>query len=211
VKKHPASQAQSPDLSSLSQVDLSPRHAVMFAAAQKTCGGNKTWRYRKLAEVREIFALAQISRLQVIWLDLAADLRVELLMRVTVPLMPKPGGALTLAETARLGLIYREECLLLPQPGYSFVQILAPHPVWHPNVSPDPAQVLCLGPKLAAGIPVRELLLMIYGALTMQNTQLDPADSAGVLCPASAEYFQCNLNLIPLSREPFLRTGADNI
>jgi hypothetical protein len=210
VKKNITSQVHSPDLSSLSQVELSPRHALMFSAAQKTCGGNKTWRYRKLAEVRELLALAQISRLEVIGLDLAADLRVELHMRVVVPLMPGPGRDLRLGDAARLGVIYRQECLLLPQPGYSFVQILAPRLVWHPNVSPDLAQVLCLGPKLAAGIPLRELLLMTYGALTMQNTQLNPADSAGVLCPASADYFQRNLQLIPLSREPFLSTGDDN-
>jgi len=200
------SQVPAPDLSSLSQIELSARHARMLEFAQRTCGGSKPWRYRKLAEAREILALAQISRLEVIGLDLAVDLRLELLMRVTVPLMPKPGGPLALADAARLGVIYRQECLLLPQPGYAFVQILAPHPVWHPNVSPDPAQVLCLGPKLPAGLPVREIIVMTFGALCMASIQLSATDAAGVLSPAAADWFQSNLSTIPLSREPFLRT-----
>ena len=211
MKKKPVKRQSVPDLSSLSQVALNPRHTAMFAAAQRTCGGSKTWRYRKLAEARELLALAQISRLQVLWLDLTADLRVELVMRVSVPLMPKLGGELVVADAARLGLIYRQECLVLPQPGYSFVQILVPHPIWHSNVSPDAAQVLCLGPKLAAGIPTREVLAMTYGALSLQNTQINPADSAGVLNPAAADWFQRNLKRIPLSQEPFLQTESHKI
>ena len=93
----------------------------------------------------------------------------------------------------------------MPQPGYAFVRILLPRPVWHSNVSPDLNQVLCLGPRLPAGIPLKEIILMTFGALTMQTTQLDLLDPAGVLNPAAADWWQRNTSRIPLSREPFLR------
>jgi hypothetical protein len=112
---------------------------------------------------------------------------------------------LAIAQATRVGIVYREAALVTPQPGYSFGQILAPHPVWHPNVSWDMNQVLCLGPSMPAGIPLREIVLMVYGALSMLSVQLDPANSAGVLNPAAADWFQRNPGLIPLSREPFVR------
>ena len=165
------------DLSSLSQVELNAHHSAMFAAAKSTCGGSAAWRHRKMAEALELLALAQLSlRLLILYLDLTVDLRVALLMRVTVPCLTKPNGPLEIGDTAHLGLVYREESLVMPQPGFSFVQILAPRPVWHPNVSPDPTQVLCLGPSLAAGIPLREIILMTYGALTMMTVQIDPGE-----------------------------------
>lgn len=178
----------------------------MLESAKTTCGGSTPWRCRKLAEAAELCRLAEVcGRLVILQLDLTADLRVDLLLRVPVPCLPNPAEPLAVVEAARLGIIYREEAIMLPQPGYSFVQILAPRPVWHANVSPDSLQVLCLGPSLPAGVPLREILLMAYGALTMMSVQLDPANSAGVLNPGAAEWFQRNPGLIPFSREPFLQ------
>lgn len=198
------------DLASLREVQLDARHAALLEAAKSSCGGSAPWRHRKQAELLDLCRLSQISgRLIILHLDLALDLRVDLLMRVPVPCMPNPKGPLEIADTARLGVVYREESMTLPQPGYSFVQILAPRPVWHANVSPDSVQVLCLGPSLPAGLPLREIVLMSYGALTMMTVQLDPANSAGVMNPAAAEWFQRNPALIPLSREPFLQPAGE--
>jgi hypothetical protein len=208
MKNQPAPVKSCCDLSSLSQVQLGARHAAMLESAKATCGGSAPWRHRKLAEGAELCRLAEVcGRLVILQLDLTADLRADLLLQVTVPCLPNPAEALVVAEAARLGVIYRDEAMLLPQPGYSFVQILAPRPVWHANVSPDSVQVLCLGPSLPAGIPLREIILMAYGALTMMSVQLDPANSAGVLNPAAAEWFQRNPGLIPLSRAPFMQTA----
>jgi hypothetical protein len=203
TQHHPKPAAR--DLSSLAQVQLNRHHSALLQAATSTCGGGAPWRHRKMAEARELLALAQIShRLVIVHLDLAVELRVALLMRVTVPCRPKPNGPLQVGDTAHLGVIYREESLVQPLPGYSVVQILAPHPVWHPSVSAGPVQMLCCGPSLPAGIPLREIVLMTYGALTMMTVQLDPGDSAGVFNPAAADWFQRNPRLLPLSREPFL-------
>lgn len=207
MKTQPMHKRPRCDLSLLSGVQLDARHAGLLEAAKASCGGSTLWRHRKLAEALDLCRLAQISnRLVIAGLDLAVDLRADLLMRVTVPCLPDPAGPLKVADAARLGIVYREESMIQPQPGFSLVQILAPRPVWHANCSPDLAQVLCLGPQLPAGLPLREIVLMCYGALTMMTVQLDPANSAGVLNPAAADWFQWNLKLIPLSREPFLQS-----
>jgi hypothetical protein len=50
-----------------------------------------------------------------------------------------------------------------------------------------------------------EIVVMTYGALTMQSVMIDEQDSAGVLNRDAAHWWQQNLWRIPLSREPFIR------
>jgi hypothetical protein len=201
-------------LSALNEAVLDERHRHILEFARATCGGPAAWRERKLVEVHELLALAQLSRrLRIEWLDVSVDLRAVIEMQVTVPCLRSPDTELEIAPRAVLGVMYRQEILTSPQPGYSFVQILSPAPVWHANVSRDQNQVLCLGPSLPVGIPLKEILLMAYGALTFQTIQLDPGDSAGVMNPAAAQWWSCenNLKKIPLSREPFLVNSETKI
>ncbi len=108
-----------------------------------------------------------------------------------------------------LGLIYREESFRKPTPGYAFIQVLTPRPCWHANISDDPIQVLCLGPQLPAGIRVKDLVLMTYGALSMQTVQFDELDPVGVLNRDAALWWQQTTVPIPLSKEPFLSVPND--
>jgi len=195
-------------LSALGRVALNERHGRILDFARATCGGVAAWRVRKLAEVHELAALAQISnRLKIEWLDVTVDLRAVVEMRVTVPCLHRPDGPLEVMPRAVLGFMYRQAGMVLPQPGYSFVQILAPSHVWCANVSRDVHQVLCLGPSMPAGVPLKEIILMAYGALTMQTVQLDAADAAGVLNAEAADWWLRNAEKFPLSREPFLGTS----
>lgn len=199
-------------LTALGHVSLNRRHERLFVEVQANCAGSIMWQHRKKAEAHDLLALAQISgRLIVHWLELRTDLRALLEMMVRVPCRPDPNGPLQVAVAARLGLIYREEALRLPQPGYSYIQVLAPGSVWHPNVSADAHQVLCLGTSLPAGMPVKEIILMTYGALTMKTVQMDPANAAGVMNPAAAEWWQRNSPMIPLSKEPFVRQPRTSV
>lgn len=201
-------------LSALNEVVLDERHRHLLEFARATCGGPAAWRQRKLVEAQELLALAQLSRrLRIEWLDVSVDLRAVIEMQVTVPCLRSPDAPLDIAPRAMLGIMYRQEVLISPQPGYSFVQILSPGPVWHANVSRDQNQVLCLGTSLPVGIPLKEILLMAYGALTFQTIQLDPGDSAGVMNPAAAQWWSCenNRKKIPLSREPFLVNSETKI
>lgn len=209
---HPLAHLQSdsgpaaPDLSTLGQVALNPMHQRMLDQAARNSGGAPHWQHRKLVEVTDVARLAQLShRMVLLHLDLTWDLRIDLLMRVPVPCLPDPTKPLQIAPVARLGLIYRPAILEMPQPGYSLVHIIEPRQVWHPHVSFDETQALCLGPAIPASWPLRECLLLSYMALCMIAIELDPFNSAGVLNAASCEFYQRNGALLPLSREPFLR------
>ena len=197
----------------LDKVQLSKWHERMLDRAMAGCNGPAAWRNRKRAEARDLLALAQISgRMTVGEIDLGESLRALVRIRVPVPLEPDDTGHLRLADQAVLGLTYRQEAIRAPQPGYSFVQLLAPPAgVWHANVGRrEHGQPVCLGQTLDAGIPVREIILLTYGALSMQSVlvMIDERDSAGVMNFRAARWWQQNLDKIPLSREPFVRAGG---
>lgn len=196
-------------LTALSEVPLLPHNREVLDRCQRDCQGPEAWRRRKLADARDVLALSQIApRLAVIHLDLGHSIRLLADLRVTVPCMPRPEGELFIARRALLGVTYGQEALTTPQSGLSFVEILQPPRVWHANVLPKPGQPLCLGPRLPAGIPLVEVILMTYGALTMQTWMLDPEDSAGLANPAAARWWLANRErLIPLSTEPFILRG----
>jgi hypothetical protein len=192
-------------LAALASVALSAEAQRVLDEAMKGSGGPPVWRCRKQAEARELLALAQVApRLKVGWIDLTADLRALLFLRVPVPCRAAAAGDLVVVPQAVLGLTYPQEALRQPLPGYSFLQVLAPGDVWHANVAFGPVRPLCLGAALPANVRVKELVLMAYGALSMQTVQIDDQDAAGVMSPAAARWWQQNAALAPLSRAPFL-------
>jgi hypothetical protein len=199
-------------LSELYCVQPDTFHQALLDVATPTAAGPPAVRQRMLAEARDLVVLAQVSRrLDVRWIDLAAGLRAKVDMEVPVPCLPDPAGPLQIAPRAVLGFQYPPQALVMPQPGYAFVSILAPRPVWLSNASADASQALCLGARLPPGIPLREIVLMTYGALTLQTVQMDLLDAAGVLNPAAALWWQQNTHRIPLTREPFLREEANHV
>jgi hypothetical protein len=192
-------------LSELRDLPLAGVFETIWETAQATCGGPAACRRRLIAEAHDLLALAQLSdRLVVHWLDLSMGLRAKVEMDVPVPCLPDPSGPLSIAPRATLGVGYPQEAVFVPQQGFAFVRILKPQGVWLSAISPDENQALCLG-HLPAGVPVSEILLMTYGALSLQTIQIDLLDSAGVLNPAAAVWWQQNASRIPLTREPFLR------
>lgn len=210
--KNSASISSSPagGLSALPQVALSPQHSSMLEEAKSWTLGPPAWRARKVAEARDLLALCQIApRLRVNFLELVGDLRAMVDLKVPVPCQPDKDGNLTIATHARLGITLPHQALADPLRGYSFVQILEPLGTWHANIAFGPVQSLCLGPDLPAGVPVRELVLLAYGALSMQSVQFDVLDPAGVLNPEAALWWQKHGHLIPLSKVPFL--GTDDL
>jgi len=208
--------AQSPsfrpayDLTQLAAVPLSPLLQSRLDQARLLCGGSRVWRERKLAEARDLFALEQISnRVRLLALDLTGSLRARIALRAPVPCLPDPARPLVVESCALLELIYGEEALYQPLPGFSFVRVAQPRALWLPNASFDVHQVICLGTVLPASIPVKEILLLVFGALCLTTVTLDPADAAGTLNPAACEWWTQNASRIPLSREPFLLPPDD--
>jgi hypothetical protein len=193
-------------------VELTQRNQAWLDTAAREAGGPPPWRMRKKAEARDVLALAQMSpagRMRISLLDLSEALRVLLMLRVPVPLQPEDNGHLPQADHAVLGITYRPESLVQALPGFAFVQILTPPRIFHPNVAASPGQLLCLGAQLPPGIRVTELILLSYGALSMQTVMLDEMDPAGVLNRDAAVWWQQNMHRIPLTRAPFLCTEAE--
>jgi hypothetical protein len=165
------------------------------------------WLLRIGSEAVGLLGLSERSgpeRLQVAMIEAPDDLRAVVFMGVPVPCMPAGGDSLEIAPRAVFGLTYPRAALLGPMPGTSFIEILSPQWVWHPNVG-GPGQRLCLGLSLPAGIRVTDLLFMAYAALSMQTVQLDEQDPAGVLNPQACLWWQMNRHRVPLSRAPFLK------
>ncbi len=185
---------------------LRPHHRRLLRAACETSGGPSVWMRRKEAEGRDLLALCERApgRLTVHQLSLGDDLKALCELRVPVATRGSDDGDIEIAGGAVLGLCYPLAALLEAQPGYAFITILSPQPVWHAQVSAPPIQRLCLGDTLPAGVRVKELILMTYAALAMQTFQIDAADAAGVLNAEAARWWQDNAGRIPLSRAPFL-------
>lgn len=200
------SAAVQPGLHDLGQVVLDDSLGSILATAEKLNGGDAAWRMRKRKEARELLALSQIShgRIFVQHLELYDSLRAVVAMVVPVPMMVPPDESLAIGPYAVLGLSYPREALTQALPGADFVTILQPRHVWLPQVK-LPEQPLCLGATIRPGTPVRSLLLMAYGALSMQAVQVNELDPAGVFNAEAAVWWQRNLDRAPLSREPFLR------
>lgn len=198
-------------LTGLGDVELLPAHRGVLSACAEQAGGTPAWRARKRAEARDLFALMTMApwRLRLRGIDLRETLRAMFLLSVPVPCRSEAAGAaVTLADHALIAIRYTQEALLLSQPGHAFVQILEPRDVFHPNVSRGDPQALCLGERLPAGIPVRELVLMTYGALALQTVTLDEMDPGGVMNTEAARYWQQSITRIPLTRTPFLGNEA---
>lgn len=189
----------------LNQIELNPASRARFEEALSASSGDPTWRARKSAEARELLALVQVApqRIRLLEIDLKSNFRAIIALNVPVACWTGAEQDVAIASGALLALDYPREAISVPTPGYAFFTILEPRNVWHANVR-LPDQPLCLGPKLPAGIRVLSLIQMAYGALSLQTIQIDPADSAGVLNVDAADFWQRNLQRVPLSKEPFL-------
>jgi hypothetical protein len=194
-------------LNRLHEVKLNGRYRRMYERAVGGCGGPIPWQARKRAEAHNLLALAQISgRLDVKEIDLRESFRAVCVLETPVMLQPDHSGNIKLAGAAILGLVYRQEAVSTPQPGTSFVCVLAPEKLWYSNVGPpEKGQPLCLGLTIQAAIPIKEIVLMTWGLLSMQTVMIDEQDSAGVLNAAAAKWWQQNLDRIPLTTDPFIR------
>jgi hypothetical protein len=198
-------------LSDLRSVPLVSPFRELHESAAASCFGSEFFRRRKLAELHEFLALAQVSgRIQPLAINLQDAIQLDFLLRCPVPTLA-PDGALRVHDRAHVYLHYPEAAVRTARPGTSFVQILQPQGLWLPNAAPVPGASsahrpsgLCLGTLMPPGIRLREIVLMTFDALTLRTVQMDPRDHAGVLNREAALWWQSNTARLPLTREPFL-------
>ena len=204
----PAPASKLPSLATLADIELSERHGRMLELATESMQGSSPWKARKTSEAHDLLALAQCagsSRMEVLTLDLQADLRTVVKLHVPVALTPGENGEIRLAEEAVLGVAYPSVILTVPLPGFAAVSLLYPTGVHYPNIGNARGQRICFGANLPVGMPVSELIVSSYGVLSLQQVMLDPADAAGVMNVEAAVFWQSNQQHIPLTKEPFLR------
>ena len=123
-----------------------------------------------------------------------------------VPLAPTK-GVLELANAAVFRLAFRESWTWESPPGWGPLAVLAPQSIWHPNVAPDLKGVICLG-ALPPNTNLKEIILLGYYTLTLQETTLDELDPAGVLNPAACDYYRSHPEYLPLCGEGLLEPWA---
>jgi hypothetical protein len=197
-------------LRAIAGAKLNERHQRLLDDASRRNGGDAAWRLRKIAEARDLLALSQVAppgRLVVQMLDLRGSLRAMLAVQVPVPCRPDENNVLRVSPGAVIGLTYPREVLRECLPGAAFVRVLEPWGVWHANVFPA-EQPLCLGLVLPVNIPVVQLVLMTYDALSMKVRQVDEADTAGVFNADAARWWAANLHRAPLAKAWFLEPDA---
>jgi hypothetical protein len=195
-----------PGLSDLDRVALLPRNQEWLQQVKESSLGPAPWRARKIPEVRDLLALAQIAdRMTVLEIDATTELRAVVRMRAPAPCMPPGAKDLVVADRVDLALFYPEAILRGPLPGMAIVEIVEPRSVFHANVGGiGLSQRLCLGVNVPRGYPLREAVLASYAALAMQSVMVDELDPGGVLNRAAAKWWQSNTDRIPLSTAPFL-------
>lgn len=210
-------------MSDLANVPLAAARQAWLEDWGAGCGAVPEVRERFRAEAHDLLAVEALTegrRLRVHALTVSGgDLRAVVEMRVPVAVRVHGAGDATSAEamrgvgvevrvepTALLMLLYSGEAVRRPLPGTQFVAVARPVGLWHPNAAPRPPHVLCLGPRLPAGIRMVEVVLLAYQALAMQglSRELDVLNPAGVLNPEAARWWQSNAARLPLTREPFL-------
>lgn len=174
--------------------------AAMLAAASALAGGSAPWRNRKRAEAADLVAFGRRAarRFEVASFDLRTDLRAIVRIRTPVPL--REGGQITIGTSALLGLMLPEEFMTRPVSGTGAVCVLFPaHSVQHGNIAPVPGQPMCLGSALPPGIPLRELVVMAWSALSLQpGFVVEARDPAGVLNPEAAAFWDGERANLPL-------------
>jgi hypothetical protein len=193
-------------LSDLDRVPLLAQQEEGLQRLRQAALGTPVWRARKETEARDLLALERIAdRMEVLALDVTTELRALVRLRAPVPCMPPGARDLVVEDQVDLVLLYPEEILRGPLPGYAIVEILAPRNVYHANVATRGlSQRLCLGANVPRGYPLREAVLASYAALTLQSVMLDELDPAGVMNGEAARWWQANAGRIPLTTTPFL-------
>ncbi len=179
-------------------------HRIMLDQALQENGGSKPWQSWKASQVKEVMEdlVNRSPRMEMVSIQLEGDLSLIYRVRMPVPLVPQ-GHLLELSGVAVFHLSYREMWRWENPPGWGPLGIFSRRPVWHPNVSLDQRGVLCLG-ALPPSTRLKEIVLLGYYALTLQETVLDEMDPIGVLNPEACDYYRSHPEYIPLCTEGLL-------
>jgi hypothetical protein len=193
-------------LDALDAVPLPQSMQLMLDAALATNAGSPTWRTRKAAEARQVFALSAVAprgRMAIQHLDLSGEIRLCVGLGVPVPYHDARG--LQIADYCVVGLVYPAELVAQPISGRMLAEVIAPRNIFHPAVAsvPPMPQVMCLG-SIPAAIRLTELVLNIAAGLAFTNVDMSAFDALGALNAEAMRYWQDESARLPLTKKGFL-------
>ena len=179
-------------------------HRIMLDQALQGNGGSKPWQSWKASQAEEVVEdlVNRSPRMEMVSIQLEGDLSLIYKIQMPVPLAPQ-GHLLGFSGVAVFHLTYRENWRWENPPGWGPLGIFSRRPVWHPNVSLEHRGVICLG-ALPPSTRLKEIVLLGYYALTLQETVLDELDPVGVLNPEACDYYRSHPEYIPLCTEGLL-------
>ena len=173
------------------------RHQRLGAAALAQIGGGRSWASFKEQSLQEALAMIALApRVELLSVDLQGDLQLTYRIDMPTPRWPTADG-LVIGRGAIFHLVYLDEWRTTPPPGIGPVGVFHPLDIFHPNAKPALRGALCLG-ELPAGVAPKELLLMAYYLVALQDYTLDETDPHGVFNPQACEYFRLRPEYLPL-------------
>ncbi len=185
-----------------SHEDRLKAHQNLLAHALENNVGARDWTRWKADEAAALVDLAnRASRMRLLELRLEGDLEAFFHVLMPVPRLPV-NGKLQIGDRAILQLRYEECWRWDPPPGWAVLGLLHPGDAFMPNQSPL-LRSICLG-DLPIGIPPREIVLLGFYAITLQNIMLDETDPHGVLNVKACDYFRDHPEYLPLTTDGFL-------
>lgn len=170
--------------------------------------GGRAWKEWKAAATEAVVALAeQTSRLQMLGISVEADLHIAYRIEMPVPQWPE-GDRLIVGNMAVFHLTYYEAWRWEAPPGWAPLGLVRPT-AFHPNMRPDLGGAICLG-RLPPGIPPREIVLLGYYALSLQDFALDETDPHGVMNPLACDFYRRHPEYLPLTRAGLFDSWPEN-
>lgn len=176
--------------------------------------GKRPWQVWKSFEAGEVVDLFEKSnkqaaaaggdaancggpRVELLNIDFQSDLHIAYRVQMPVPRWPVD-GKLQLGSSADFHLHYQEQWRWEAPAGWEPLGLFDPPDAYHPNMRPSLRGAICLG-ELPAGVPPKELVLMGYYALSLQNHVLDETDPHGVLNIPACEFYRNHQEYLPLT------------
>ncbi len=181
--------------------DRHKAHRNLLEGALERNLGDREWAGWKAVEAAALVGLADNApRMRLLELHLEGDM--EAIFHVTMPVPREPvNGKLQIGNNALLAMRYEECWRWKPPPGWAVLGLLHPGDAFFPNHSQQ-LKSICLG-DLPTGVPPREIALLGYFAVTLQNYMLDETDPHGVLNVKACHYFRAHPEWLPLTRDGF--------
>ena len=186
----------------------------MLKRARANNAGKRPWQVWKSVEAGEVVDLFEqsnkqagaagaegasgsVPRVELLDINFQGDLNIAYRVQMPVPRWPVD-GKLQLGSSAVFHLHYREQWRWEAPAGWEPLGLFDPFDPYHPNMAPSLGGAICLG-TLPAGVSLKELVLMGYYALSLQNHVLDETDPHGVLNIPACEFYRNHPEYLPLT------------